>query len=70
MNWDNYGIVWEIDHIKPCDSFDLTNDEQQKQCFHYKNTRPLLISENRSKGSKYLSQENSEHLRFYLWVLL
>jgi len=42
MNWDNHGDVWEIDHIKPCASFDLTNLEQQKECFNYKNLQPLF----------------------------
>jgi len=42
MNWGNHGKIWEIDHIKPCDSFDLTDIEQQKQCFHYTNTQPLF----------------------------
>ena len=42
MNWDNHGDVWEIDHILPCDSFDLTNTQQQKQCFHHTNTQPLF----------------------------
>lgn len=42
MNWDNHGIVWEIDHIIACDNFDLTDPEQQKQCFHYTNTQPLF----------------------------
>lgn len=42
MNWDNHGEIWEIDHIKPCDSFNLTDIEQQKQCFHYTNTQPLF----------------------------
>lgn len=42
MNWNNHGIVWEIDHIKPCNLFDLTDIEQQKQCFHYTNTQPLF----------------------------
>lgn len=41
-NWDNHGTVWEIDHIKPCSSFDLTDPEQQKECFHYTNLRPLF----------------------------
>ena len=42
MNWDNHGDIWEIDHIKPCNSFDLIDIEQQKQCFHYTNLQPLF----------------------------
>lgn len=42
MNWDNYGVKgWHVDHIIPCDAFDLSDVEQQKQCFHYTNTQPL-----------------------------
>lgn len=52
MCWMNYGRGgWEIDHIKPCASFDLTDPEQQKICFHYSNTRPLWGIQNRSKGA-------------------
>ena len=42
MNWDNYGYIWEIDHIIGCRTFDLFNIEQQKQCFHYTNLQPLF----------------------------
>ena len=42
MNWDNHGEVWEIDHIKPCAMFDLTDHNQQKECFHYSNHQPLF----------------------------
>ena len=52
MNWGNHGKIWEIDHILPCDSFDLTNHIQQSKCFNYKNTQPLYKSENRSKGNR------------------
>lgn len=42
MNWDNYGkFGWHIDHIRPCSSFDLSDKEQQKKCFHYTNLQPL-----------------------------
>jgi len=53
MNWDNHGKVWEIDHIKPCSKFDLSDSEQQKECFHYTNLQPLTILENRQKSNKY-----------------
>ena len=52
MSWDNYGEVWQIDHIIPCRAFDLTDEEQLKECFNYKNTQPLLKEENLSKSDK------------------
>jgi hypothetical protein len=42
MTWENHGKIWEIDHIVPCSKFDLTDIEQQKQCFHYTNLQPLF----------------------------
>jgi hypothetical protein len=54
MTWDNHGKIWEVDHIKPCSSFDLTDIEQQKQCFHYTNLQPLFRLENRKKYNKLL----------------
>ena len=51
MNWDNYG-KWEIDHIVPCCSFDLSKKSQQKECFHYTNTQPLWKKDNASKGGR------------------
>jgi len=47
MSWDNYGVNgWHIDHIIPCSLFDLTNPEEQKKCFNYKNLRPCWQMEN------------------------
>lgn len=55
MTWENHGNNgWHIDHIIPCASFDLTDPEQQKKCFHYTNLQPLWASENISKGAKIL----------------
>lgn len=54
MSWENYGYKgWHIDHIKPCASFDLSDPEQQKQCFHYTNLQPLWAKDNLSKGDKF-----------------
>ena len=49
MSWENYGKAWEIDHVKPCVTFDLTNPKQRQQCFHYSNLQPLLPEQNRKK---------------------
>ncbi len=58
MTWENFGYRgWQIDHIRPCDSFDLTDPEQQKQCFHYTNLQPLWASDNRQKSNKWENPE-------------
>lgn len=54
MTWENHGRSgWHIDHKQPALSFDLTDPEQQKLCFHWTNLQPLWGSENRSKGAKW-----------------
>jgi len=54
MTWDNYGYRgWHVDHIRPCSSFDLTDSEQQKLCFHYTNLQPLWAKDNFRKSDKW-----------------
>jgi len=53
MSWDNHGINgWHIDHIRPCASFDLTDPDQQRQCFHWSNLQPLWANDNWAKGGQ------------------
>lgn len=59
MNWENYGPVWHIDHIKPCAAFDLRYPEQQKACFHWTNLQPLFALENLQKSDKYAPPEHT-----------
>jgi len=50
MNWENHGqFGWHIDHIKPLNTFDLTDEEQLIKCWHYTNLRPLWWGENLSR---------------------
>jgi len=45
MSWNNYGSYWEIDHIYPL---------SKGGSFHYTNTQPLSVKENRTKSDNIL----------------
>ena len=61
MSWDNYGLKgWHVDHIRPCKSFDLSDLEQQKVCFNWRNLEPVEGEENMSKGSEYSPLNETE----------
>jgi hypothetical protein len=54
MTWDNWTTDgWHVDHIRPCASFDLSDLEQQKACFHYSNLQPLWAIDNLRKQAKW-----------------
>jgi hypothetical protein len=48
MNWENYGTYWEIDHTIPL---------SKGGSFHYTNTTPMIIFNNRSKGNRNYNLE-------------
>lgn len=51
MNWNNYGIYWEIDHIIPKSlfNFSCTEDKEFQVCWSLLNLRPLEKSLNRQR---------------------
>ena len=51
MTWSNYGTYWEIDHIIPQNTFNISSPEDNdfKVCWSLANLRPLTIKENRSR---------------------
>lgn len=51
MTWENHGL-WELDHVKPCASFNLLLKEEQYTCFNWKNYRPIHKDINNSKNDK------------------
>lgn len=56
MSWDSYGPrrdCWQLDHIRPVASFDLTDQAQVRACFHFSNYQPLWAPENASKGDRW-----------------
>jgi len=60
MSWDNWGIcsdhqkTWQIDHIRPISSFNITNAECDdfKKCWSINNLRPIPALENILKKDK------------------
>lgn len=47
MNWGNYGVNgWHLDHIIPCERFDLTREDHCRVCFNWRNIRPLWGKDN------------------------
>jgi hypothetical protein len=61
MTWDNHGEVWHIDHVRPCASFDLTDEAQQRACFSWSNQQPLLKEDNWEKHDAILPELIAKH---------
>ncbi len=56
MSWERMGDI-HVDHIRPCASFDLTDPEQQKECFNYKNLQPLWAKDNLEKSDTWVDSK-------------
>lgn len=53
MSWDMFGKgagKIHCDHILPCSLFDLSDPDQQRACFNYKNFQPMIGSANEAKS--------------------
>jgi hypothetical protein len=61
MNWENQGIYWHLDHVKPCASFNFNNKEEINECFNWQNVRPCEKFENISKGDKIMPELINDH---------
>lgn len=48
----NYAISWNVDHIRPLASFDLSDPEQASQAWHFSNLRPMWIRDHDEKHHK------------------
>lgn len=53
MTWANYGNhagTWQVDHVFPIASFDLSVPEQMSKAFHYTNCKPMWTTMNHAKS--------------------
>jgi len=76
MNWNNYGKYngnyfygWDVDHIQPISSFDLSVLSQQKIAFSYKNLMPLCSRKNRYDKRALSFSDWIEDKPFYFFDL-
>lgn len=62
MTWTNYGRYpgWQIDHIVPLSSFDLTKREELLKACHYSNLRPLWAKRNLSENDRGMSRNKKK----------
>ena len=67
MNWDNYGTLWNIDHIKPLDAFNFLNEDGSinydaiKEANALINLRPMYSNDNFSKHAKWTSEDEEQY---------
>jgi hypothetical protein len=52
MNWSNYGILWNIDHIYPLSKVDWNCKFETSKYCHYSNLQPLYKLDNIKKGNR------------------
>ena len=52
MNWDNWGKVWNIDHIYPLSMADLEDRAVFLAVNNWQNLQPLIVRENNRKNNK------------------
>ena len=60
FTWDNYNILWEIDHVIPCSTFDMNNKEEVCKCFNWQNTKPENKSFNKKKNNTIIPAQKLE----------
>jgi hypothetical protein len=52
MTWDNYGVEWHVDHIRPLSSFNLKDESELMTAFHFSNLQALWKTDNLKKSNK------------------
>jgi hypothetical protein len=69
MTWENWGVyvpggprTWQIDHIRPLCTFDLTDPRQQRAACNFTNLRPLDAKENLTRSDEFIEDGGPETL--------
>ena len=51
-SWQNFGELWQFEHIIPVTYFDFSNDAELRMCWNFVNIRVDLLNTNKEKGVK------------------
>lgn len=51
MSWDNWGAVWELDHISPLGLFNLADSYERRSAVHFTNFQPLFLADHKVKST-------------------
>lgn len=60
---ENRGKEWHIDHVIPLSKFDLSSEDERRIAFNWRNTMPLTIYENLTKGNKISQPQLVRHIQ-------
>lgn len=61
MTLENNGKKgWQADHVRPIDSFELSEDSQIYACYNWRNYQPLWWFDNLAKGNRYDNNDEIE----------
>lgn len=52
INWDNFSLVWQFDHIVPVAYFDFDNEDDLKLCWNFVNIRVEKLQLNKNRGNR------------------
>ncbi len=52
IGWDNFGTMWQFDHIIPVTYFNFSDDEELKLCWNFTNIRIEQFQPNNNRGNR------------------
>jgi hypothetical protein len=52
LNWDNFGIAWQLDHIVPVAFFDFEREQDLYLCWSFVNIRVERLDEQNNRANK------------------
>jgi hypothetical protein len=51
IGWDNFGSLWQFEHVVPLAYFDFSSEEDLKLCWNFINIRIALVKEGKEKNN-------------------